>query len=331
MSGKGFTLQRRSADAWLRNQAYSPTSGGPDFMHPSVKPRQWKPSPMRHSIRILPPDPSWQSYEMYGLRVGRHFGVGGGVVLCPNFMHQQMPEKFPAEKCPICEDRLALYQRGDRENAKQLFPKEGVLVWLIDRNNAKAGPQWWVVPMKQIHMSLMVLAYDEKRGTSILFDDPYEGRDVLFTATKSGEFTQYSALQLESEPSPIFENEKVTANVLEWVTKHSLPDMIEVKSYDELQRLWGGVESISGPEKEASAYTETDVDTETYGGSEDDLPDLGRDEGAEASTEEISLDLSEGTEEEEVPEEEAPLTSSRRGGGRLSSASAKLDSVLNGD
>jgi hypothetical protein len=188
-------------------------------------------------VRIMPwifkDDPDWAELTAtakwdnhWGISVMIHRNVGPdkGTVLCL--------DKMLGEPCPVCDVFHA-------EEAEELKLSDRVLVWVIDRNNEKAGPQLWNMPLgtsKDISLA------SELRGGkgALLIDNPDEGHDVYFDREGEKDRTRYKQFEVVKEPSYLCEDEDKQYAWLDYVAENRLPDLLKFQEPEYLDKLLSG-------------------------------------------------------------------------------------------
>jgi len=186
-------------------------------------------------VRILPP--TWDDAEHYGLDVWVHYNIGsdGGSLLCPIKMGHDT-------RCPICEASARAGRSGDDELKKELAPNKRVLVWMLDRKDAKLGPMIWSMPWT-LDRDVARVSRDPQTGEIFMIDDPEEGYDISFE--KSGEkiTTKYGGVQIARRAS------SVDPDFIDFIVEFPLPSVLVYKEYDEIQKLFEG----GGPPEDRGA------------------------------------------------------------------------------
>jgi hypothetical protein len=250
-------------------------------------------------VRILPP--TWEESEgFWDLQIFVHFGVGAdnSTYLCP--------DKMKGEPCPICEARQA--SRDDDEK-KELRPSERRLCWLIDRNNEKAGPMLYSMPANKLAREIHMRSEDKKHGHVLDIVDPEEGYDVSFMREGTTDRTDYKGVEIDRDPSPLHEEEKVANKWLKYVEENPLPDTLQFYDYEHLEKVLSGqVESKRKGDAEEEEEGEEEEDTRTTtkrrAVTKPKLKGKPKDEEEEEEGEEEEESEEEETEEEEGEEEE---------------------------
>lgn len=204
----------------------------------------FKPKEGENTVRIMPP--TWEDVEKYGtgweLGVYVHYGIGPdeGAYLCL--------DKMKGEDCPVCAARR---DAADEEEEKAFRPSYRPLCWVIDRDNEKAGPMIWSMPVTMFK-DINARSVDKKGGTPILIDDPEEGFDLVFNREGSGLKTKYTGIEVVREASPLHDNEKQQNRWLDYITEHPLPDVLNFYDADHIEKvLFGRVDRRSKDEEPA--------------------------------------------------------------------------------
>ena len=232
------------------------------------------------TVRILPP--TWKDTEKWGdgweIGIYLHYNVGpdNGAYLCL--------DKMKGEACPVCEARSAT---RDEEEMDQLRPAYRSLCWVIDRDNEKAGPQIWSMPIT-LFRDINARSVDKKSNTPILIDDPEEGYDIVFSRSGTDIKTKYTAVEVMREPTPLHDDEKLQNRWLDYIEDHPLPDVLVYYDYEHIEKVLFGKAERRKPDEEAeapvrssrrSAPAEVAEDTETEPAPRSRLSRRGEPEG----------------------------------------------------
>lgn len=186
----------------------------------------------KNLIRVLPP--TWDGAEHYGLDIWVNFGIGAD-----NQSYLSL-SKMKNESDPIDEERRKAVRDGDDEYAKQLSPRQRVLMWVIDRLDEDEGPQIFDAPFT-LDKSLANIAIDDDSKEVMLIDDPVEGCDFRFNKEGTGMLTKYDASKMRlMKPSPVFQDEKALEDVLEYITQNPLDQCIQFYSYEHIAGVLRG-------------------------------------------------------------------------------------------
>ncbi len=171
------------------------------------------------AVRILPP--TWDDVDKWKdgweIQIFMHYGVGPdeGAYLCL--------DKMKGESCPVCEARR---EATDPEEAKELRAGWRALCWVIDRDNEKAGPQVWSMPVS-LFRDINARSIDKRTNAVILIDDPEEGFDVLFHREGTDKRTKYTQVEVERDPTPLHDEDKTQAKWLEYIQDNPLPEILK--------------------------------------------------------------------------------------------------------
>ena len=192
----------------------------------------FKPRDGENNIRILPP--TWDDQEKYGdgwhIFVDLHYRVGADntTYLCLR--------KMKDEPCPICEARDASEDEEERDN---LRVNRRALVWLIDRDNEKAGPQLWPMPLT-LFREINTRSVDKKSNKPILIDDPDNGYDISFVKEGKEVHSKYIGVEIDRDPTPLSKNDSKQERWLEIIENNPLPDLLQFYEYDHIEKVLHG-------------------------------------------------------------------------------------------
>lgn len=189
------------------------------------------------TLRILPP--SWDEADdkVWGdgwdIGIWVHFSVGpdGGTYLCL--------DKMRGEMCPICDARR---DADDDDERNQLKPSWRALAWVIDRDNEKAGPQVWSMPVS-LFREINLRSIDKKHNTPIPIDHPDEGYDITFAREGTGIKTKYEAFEVDRDPSPLHDDEDVQDKWIEYIEKNTLPGILNFYDAEHIEDVLYGRKS----------------------------------------------------------------------------------------
>jgi len=221
--GSRYEYTSRSADQARKRS----NQGGGDFDKYLVDAiKMWKPNDGANTIRILPP--TWNKPEHFGYDIYVHYGVG------PDRQSYLCPSKMKGEPCPICEERAEAERAGDEKYAKDLKPRQRVLVYVVDRDHEKEGVQAWASPWT-FDRDLAKVSTDRKSGAVLAIDHPEEGYDVEFDKKGAKDRTEYLGIAVARRDSPIGDDKW-----LDFAMDHPLPDQLQFFDYDHIKRAFGG-------------------------------------------------------------------------------------------
>ncbi len=222
-----------------------------------------------HLIRILPP--TWEDARHFGIDIYVHYGVGAdnNTYLCL--------DKMKGEKCPICEEYDRAKRGRDEEYANSLKPSKRVLVYVIDRDNEKEGPQLW--PMSwTIDRQIAALCTDARSGEVLVIDHPEKGYDVEFNRKGTGIKTKYEGMKVARNPSYLAQDTRDEDDWLDFVTKNPLPDVLVYRDYDYLAKMLSGGAKKDADRDSDTPRTRSSAREESRDSRSDDRPRRGEPE-----------------------------------------------------
>jgi len=186
-----------------------------------------------NTVRILPGTWSKKDVEKWGnsweITMFWHNNVG------PDNSSYLCLQQMKGENCPVCE---AARQSTDPEEARELRAKKRPLVWVIDRANEKAGPMVWTMPFR-LWKELNARSHDKKRGL-LKVDHPEDGYDITFTREGTDKRTDYSALDIDRDPSPIHAKETLQEKWLDYILDNPLPELLNFYDYAHIEKVLTG-------------------------------------------------------------------------------------------
>lgn len=266
-------------------------------------------------VRILPP--TWEDIQKWGdgweISIFLHYNVGpdNGAYLCSDKMET-------GEACPVCEARRG---EQDEEVASKMKPSLRILCWVIDRDDEKAGPQVWSMPLS-LFKDISGRSIDKRTSTPILIDHPEEGFDVVFNREGTDIKTKYTGVEIMRDASPIHDDEKLQDRWLDYIGERPLPELLNYYPAEHIEKvLFGKTERTRGDDAETPAERPS-----RRGSSEEEAPVETTRVSRRTSTvpaEEPPFDVDEPSAEEqplrrgssrraEPEQEEAPAPVSRR-------------------
>ena len=190
-------------------------------------------------IRILPStwdEPDWD----YIIHQHRNVGPDNVSYLCLDKMKD-------GEVCPVCEaKRLAT----DKEEADELRIQKGSICWIIDRDDERTGPQVWQMPFTKVRNEIYARSVDKKTRAPILVDDPEEGFDINFTRVGTTVTTEYKAVEVARDPTPIHDDEKLQDKWLDYITENPLPSVLNFYPAEHIEKVLFGKKSAKTKEDE---------------------------------------------------------------------------------
>lgn len=259
-------------------------------------------------IRIMPA--GWDDVDKWGdgweIPVEVHYGVG------PDEQQYFCLDKMQDEACPVCEARSSAQSEEESSELKSTWR---ALCWIIDRDNEKAGPMLWSMPMT-VFKEINLRSVDKKSNTPILIDDPEDGYDITFNKEGSGLRTKYTAFEIDRDPSPLHDDEDKQDDWLEYITENNIPDIMQFFKYDHIEKVLFGKGKSKGDEEEeeeeeAPRSSRRRRRGEDESGDEEPRSSRRRRRAQETEEEEDDGDDAQ-TETESEEEAEAPRKSRRR-------------------
>jgi hypothetical protein len=277
MAKSGFKYKRRERTVEdIRRKASEGSRDYDNLFKGDVK--LFKPGEGENIIRILPATWGFQPWtdedlekmseadikrleeeeEKYGngwdFPIFVHYGVG------PDNASYLCREKMLGERCPICEAKA---KTRDADEADALAPTKRGLTWIIDRNAEKEGPQLWSMPFQKIRNEVYARSVDKKHGTPIIIDGrppDYEGYDVTFNRAGKDDRTNYTAVEVDREPTYIHEDQKTQDRWLAYIMEHPLQEILNFYDEEHIEKvLFGRVSArrSSSEEEEDGAAAPT--------------------------------------------------------------------------
>ncbi|MCK5235406.1 MAG: hypothetical protein KAR06_00360 [Deltaproteobacteria bacterium] len=249
---KKFQYKKRTADS-LKKRAAQGGGTRDGILRDDLA--RFTPNKDANRLRVLPP--TYDGADHWGMDVWVHWGIG------PDKNAYICLSKMKGEDCPICEERVAAIAEGEEDYAKQIAAKRRVLVWLIDRDNEKEGPQLWAMPWT-IDRDVCNLSSDSRTGEVFDPADPDGGYDIEFSKEGEKDRTRYNGIQIARRSTPLGNDE-----ALEYVVEHPLPDCLNFYDYDHIAGVFSGhasKEETAGEEEKSEEKPETRE-------KEDDIPD----------------------------------------------------------
>lgn len=244
LAATGF-VYRGYSDADVAARANQQVSMYDSYVNPEFK--FYKPPEGQNQIRILPAtfDPPKGEPAHYGYPIYLHSGVGPGkgqTYLCPH--------KMLGNRCPVCDEWHRL-ERTENPDASEFALLRRVLFWMIDRKDEKAGPKLWSWS-PTVDKEMAGRAQNRRTGASLKIDHPVDGYDVFFTRTGTTfKNTKYIGREIDREPSPLHEDERVSAQWIKFIVENPLPAILNFYEPEYLEQVMMGTTEPAGAEKEA--------------------------------------------------------------------------------
>jgi hypothetical protein len=211
-------------------------------------------------IRVLPP--TWPDAKHYGLDVWVHYSVG------PDRQSYLCPRKHGKGECPICDERDSVRRdsAADDKYVKDLEPKRRVLVYLIDRDEERAGEQTWFMP-QSLDKDITKVSIDKDTRAVLPIDHPEDGYDIIFDKSGSKLNTKYSGVQISRRSSPLGKRAW-----LENAMDNPLPDQLKVFDGEHIAKVFGAG-GIQRDRDDDRGGRDRDRDDDRRGGRDRDRDD----------------------------------------------------------
>lgn len=248
----------------------------------------WRPKDGYHIIDIIPylagkNDPQTEKGDpTYTLETHVHTNIG------PDNLTMLCPARMYGDKCPICEHRDKLRERGAKEDEwKPLFPKVRHLYNVVcyDKGEEKKGVQVWDVPWFYSEKHLQALAERPARGgkrREINFPDEEEGKSITFNiepAKSKNDFPSYVGWAFEDRDYSIDDDLLDAA--------FTLDEIIKIPKYDEISEAYWGKDK----KRRKADRDDDDEENEELTEALEELEDLEDMEELEDFIEEYDLDV----------------------------------------
>jgi hypothetical protein len=185
----------------------------------------YSPKVGENCIRIIPwLNKKFPNYAELVEKYGNHWGVDAVIhrnVGADNGTYLCLDKMF-GQPCPCCD----IWREDDEEKLK---PSDRILCFVIDRNEEKAGPQLWNMPLGT-SKDIQAASQDRQTGEWYPVEHPDEGFDIYFDREGEKDRTRYKRFELAKKPSPLHDNERKMDQWLDYVMETPLPERL--KSYD---------------------------------------------------------------------------------------------------
>jgi hypothetical protein len=257
---------------------------------------EWRAKGGSNTVRILPA--TWKNADHYGWQFWGHTFVGAEKGSYPCL------RKMQDKRCPVCDAHRAAVREGNEDESYQLAPKNLFAFWIIDREADKARqnmPQIWCISGIR-EKEILGLTQDRKTRKYIYIQHPHEGYDLSFNREGQMLTTKYISYQFDRDPSPISQDPDTQAEILEYISKHPIPDCLQ---WYDAEYLEGVMYGTAGGENDPDLDDESDEPRE----DEEETDEADEHEGSEQdeeSGEEEENEDGNNEEEEEAPDEEEP-------------------------
>jgi len=193
----------------------------------------WRPKQGDNTVRILPP--TWDEAEHYALEIWLHRGIG------PDNSSYLDIQKMQGKRNPIADAAREAKDGGEEEEAKALQSKKASLVWVIDRDDDTPTPKLWIMSWT-IDRDVSALCINRKRGEVIRIDNPDDGYDLTFRRTGEGLRTRYSAFVIDRDPTPVSEDPREQASILDYIVDNPLPSTLQYYDAKYLEQVLSGTQ-----------------------------------------------------------------------------------------
>jgi hypothetical protein len=232
----GFKYQKRDAKS-LKDRAEQRGGSFDSIFKSGVD--TFRPRVGKNTIRILPP--TWKDADHYGYDVYVHSYVGpdSSTFLCL--------DKMLNKRCPICEEAREAKADGETEEAKALGVKKAVLMYVLDREEDDNKPLVWQISWS-MDKDIAAIGADNKTGKVLDVDHPDKGFDLFFNRNGQGKKTKYNGHAFDRETSPMCEREKDQDEVIEFIEENPIPELLEFKSEEYLEKVMSGTSSSKDKE-----------------------------------------------------------------------------------
>jgi hypothetical protein len=195
----------------------------------------YSPKVGENCIRVIPwLNKKFPNYEDLVAKYGNHWGIDAvihrnvgadnGTYLCLDKMFGRL--------CPICD----VWRADDEEKLK---PSDRILCFVIDRNEEKAGPQLWNMPLGT-SKDIQAASQDRQTGEWYPVEHPEEGFDIYFDREGEKDRTRYKRFELAKKPSPLHENERKMDQWLDYVMEVPLPELLKVYDVEHIEKVLSG-------------------------------------------------------------------------------------------
>jgi hypothetical protein len=228
----------------------------------------FKPQVGDNAIRFLPA--TWDDTEdtpidiSYPVWCHKFVGPDKSTYLCPR--------KMSGGPCAICDEAQESRDAGEEEEAKKLEVAKLYVAWIIDRKGDDDMPILYLISWT-IDKDLAALRLG-KQNKLLQIENPDVGYDVSFKRTGQGMKTRYSAWAIDREETAITDDEDLQQEILDYITEHPIPDVLNQHDNAYLEKVMSGTSS------------EKDEDDD----DDDEKPRKRRGKDAEGEDEEIEAD-----------------------------------------
>ena len=189
---------------------------------------QWKPTPGKHQIRLVPYK---FNKENPFIELLFHYGINNKTYLSPSSFGR--PD-------PIVEFAEKLKRMGDKEDwkaAKKMEPKLRTFVPVLVRGEEGEGVRFWGFG-KTVYQEILGYIADPDYGD---ITDPNEGRDIvveIVSAEDSGTSYPVTTIRVKPKESPLADTKEATDKLLN--EQKNITELYSELSYAELKSVLEG-------------------------------------------------------------------------------------------
>lgn len=228
-SKRSFRYQERTKDD-IKARANMRGGDFDSIINPKFK--MFKIKDGKNIVRILPP--TWDDPKHYGFDIYVNYNIG------PDNQSYLSLAKMKGEKDPIAEAKREAERDGDKKLAKDLAPRQRILMWVVDRNAEDEGPLLWSAPFT-LDKAIANLSFDEDTKEVVFIDDPEQGCDVRFYKEGTGLMTDYDASKIRIlKPGPLSDDEGLQNEWLEFIQENPIPDCLQYYDYEHIATVFDG-------------------------------------------------------------------------------------------
>jgi hypothetical protein len=254
-----------------------------------------------NTIRLLPP--TWRNPKYFAMEVFQHRYIGpeGGNYLCLNKMRN--------ERCPICEAWREAVARGDQQASQKLSPKQRWVALVLHRDSeTPEEPVIWDF-WRDINDELLIRMEDRKTREMLPVSHPYEGYDLTFRKSGSGQFgTKYTGFEFDRDPSPLLDDSDKVEEILQQLEDNPLDARMRFFDADHLEKVLFGTAEAKDADLEDEEEEEETPPFEAAETEEEETEEEEQSEDEDEDAEEAEAE----EEEESEDEDDEPDVSTRR-------------------
>lgn len=228
-----------------------------------------------NKIRILPP--TWEKAKHYGLDLWTHYNIGrdNSSYLCLL--------KMKGDRCPVCEE---VEKNIDKAYTDTIKAKKKILMWVIDRNDEKTGPQLFLMPPK-MDRNFVLQSSEEDTGELYFIDHPVKGFDISFRREGTGLATRYDGEKISRVKKELSTNPEEMSAWMDYIMDNPVPETLVWKDCNYIKKVFhGGTAALDEDD-------DTLVEEATVGVIKNDTPTFNRDDYEEKLIEKFGLKVKE--------------------------------------